>query len=112
MKGGNMILLPHAIIFDKKGVQIIEHDLLKVFHFYIGRNKKSYMFHVAVKDDRGYWQGRAYNSNNAHYNLAAVCNTNFQLKEYEIINRYDWITKRIRMNKLKEVPQENQLHKT
>ena len=82
----------NAIIYDKKGRQILEKDLLKVYHF--GFKRKHYMYHVATKDKDGYWKGRCYTEDVPHYNLAAVTDENYILKSYEIINMHDWETKR------------------
>jgi hypothetical protein len=64
--------------YDECGNEIMEGDLLRVYHFrHYKRRKLCYMYHVAILvDDRGklYWQGKEYhrNENKGHYNLRAV----------------------------------------
>jgi hypothetical protein len=60
--------------YDQNGVEIEEGDLLEVFHFiHRRRNRKIFMYHVAViRDD--YWAGRSYYDNKAHYWLKSVAN--------------------------------------
>lgn len=84
-----------SILYDKKGVQILPNDLLKVYHFF--NKRKHYMYHVACKDDNGHWRGRCYNDMEPHYYLNSSADDNGQILNAEIINRFDWETKRLKI---------------
>ena len=64
--------------FDKAGNQIMENDLLQVYHFRERRRRKvHYMYHVVVLEEfkgKKYWSGREYfkEGNRGHYFLRAV----------------------------------------
>lgn len=73
---------------DKKGIEIEECDILKVFHFIGARKKKHYMYKMAVK-----WNGKLYAS---HLN-ETIIKPDFPLwtgseksEDYEIVQSNHW----------------------
>lgn len=89
--------------FDKKGRQIFEGDLLKVYHFRSGRKGKKvhYMYHVVVMEetrDFPVMAGRDYYAEKPHYRLYVTCNSDKRTyRDAEIIATKDWKTKRLRI---------------
>ena len=89
--------------FDKKGRQIFEGDLLKVYHFRSGRKgrKIHYMYHVVVMEqtrDFPVMAGRDYYAEKPHYRLYVTCNNDKRTyRDAEIIATKDWETKRLRI---------------
>lgn len=86
--------------FDKSGTQILEGDLLKIYHFGKG-NRTQYMYHVAVMEDTGNYKVlamRCYTKDKPHYRLYVVCNNEKRVyQEAKIINKYDWQTTRLKI---------------
>ena len=75
--------------FDKKGKQILAGDLLKVFHF-ISKNKKYYMYHIAVIEETKDFPVMAikgYNSEKPHCRMYVLANNEQRVfKDAEIIS--------------------------
>lgn len=93
------------IYFDKTGKQILEGDLLQVFHFRT-RNKIHYMYHIAVMDNRGEFpvlSGKDYyNAETPHYRFYAVANNPQRVYlDAKIIYERDYQSKR---QKIKVAP--------
>lgn len=85
--------------YDKKGRQILSGDLLKVFHFYIGKKKKAYMYLIPIIEDTtfGYpmMRLRAHYTTQTHCFMFYLCDNEKRVyKEAEIIGMKDWQTKR------------------
>lgn len=81
--------------YDKRGMEIRENDLIKIFHFiHYRRRKKTYMYHVVtLKQNQGKWYFSAreyYKKDDGHYWLKAVADKNNVLRNCEIIAQYDW----------------------
>lgn len=88
------------IYFDKTGKQILEGDLLQIFHFRT-RRKIYYMYHVAVIEqtkDFPVMAGRDYNAEKPHYRFYSVTRNEQRIySEAKIIQEKDWQTKRLRL---------------
>lgn len=88
------------IYYDKKGKQILEGDLLKVFHFRSGR-RNYYMYHVVVMDNRNSFpvlSCKAHYADKPHYRLYVVCNNEKRVYyDAEIIGEKDLQTKRLKI---------------
>jgi len=88
------------IYFDKTGKQILEGDLLQIFHFRT-KSKIFYMYHVAVMEegkDFSVLALRAHYNIKPHYRLYQVCD-NEQRVYYaaKIIGERDYQTKRLKI---------------
>ncbi|MBP1165079.1 hypothetical protein JOE44_001963 [Chryseobacterium sp. PvR013] len=88
------------IYFDKTGKQILEGDLLQVFHFRT-KGKIYYMYHVAMIEetkDFPVMALRAHYSIKPHYRLFQVCD-NEQRVYYnaKIIGERDYQTERLKI---------------
>jgi hypothetical protein len=88
------------IYFDKTGKQILEGDLLQIFHF---RTKKKiwYMYHtVVIEDTKDFpvMACRAHYASKPHYRLYTICD-NEQRVYYaaKIIDERDFQTKRLKI---------------
>lgn len=84
--------------YDKKGRQILERDLLKIFHFKI-RNRNYYMYHVVVMDDQQgekFMACKDYYKDKPHYCLSLITQNRIY-KDAEIIAEKDWETKRLKI---------------
>lgn len=88
------------VYFDKTGKQILEGDLLQVFHFRT-RKKIYYMYHVATMENTNNFPvmgGRDYNSNKVHYRFYSVTRNEHRIYlEAKIIHEKDWQTKRLKI---------------
>lgn len=86
--------------FDKKGKQILEGDLLKVFHFKSGR-RKFYMYHVVVieqNDDFPVMACKSHYSDKPHYRLYVVADNEQRIfKAAEIISEKDFESERLKI---------------
>lgn len=63
--------------FDEIGNEIMEGDLLRIFHFRGARRRVHYMYHIAVLSEcsgKLYWSAKAYHvpGNKGHYWLKAI----------------------------------------
>ncbi|WP_312900214.1 hypothetical protein [Chryseobacterium taichungense] len=85
------------VYFDKTGKQILEGDLLQVFHFRTG-NKIYYMYHVAVMEETKDFPVMAlqtYYSIKPHYRLYQVCDNEQRVYHAaKIVCEKDYQTKR------------------
>lgn len=82
--------------FDKKGKQILEGDLLKVYHFRT-KSKIYYMYQVVVMEntiDFPVLACRDFNKDKPHYRLYVVANENRVYETAEIVQEGDWMAKR------------------
>lgn len=88
------------IYYDKTGKQILEGDLLQVFHFRT-KSKIHYMYHVAVMEetkDFPVMSLRALYNIKPHYRLYVVCNNEQRVYHFgKIISERDFQTKRLRI---------------
>lgn len=86
------------IYFDKKGRQILEGDLLKVYHFRTKR-KINYMYHVVVIEQGEFpvMSGRDYDSDNPHYRFYVVANDKRVYESAEIVYEKDFQAKRLKI---------------
>lgn len=96
------------IYFDKNGIQILEGDLLKVWHFIGARRKINYMYHVAVIEqtkDFPVMSIRDYDKEKPHCRLYVLCDNEERMyKDAEIISERDWETERLKITPLKKIP--------
>lgn len=81
--------------FDQTGKQILEGDLLRVFHFKTKR-KIHYMYHVVVMEDGSFpvMALRSYYADKPHYRLYSVCDNRRIVVSSKIVAMKDWQTKR------------------
>ncbi|MDN5414002.1 MAG: hypothetical protein L0G14_09330 [Lactococcus lactis] len=88
------------IYFDKTGKQILEGDLLQVYHFRT-KSKIYYMYHVAVIEetkDFPVMGGKDYFSEKPHYRFYVVCDNEQRVyADAKILNERDWQTKRLKI---------------
>ncbi|MCT4252091.1 hypothetical protein HZP37_13430 [Elizabethkingia anophelis] len=93
------------VYFDNTGKQILEGDLLKVFHFRTKR-KIYYMYHVAVIEEAKDFPVLALRSHyniKPHYRLYQVCDNEQRVyKSAKIISERDYQTQRLRIKLIKE----------
>lgn len=85
--------------FDQTGRQILEGDLLKVYHFNIGKTKR-YMYHVVVMEggDFPVMACRAHYADKPHYRLYVVADNEQRVyRGAKIIATKDWETKRLKI---------------
>lgn len=78
------------IFFDKKGREIKEFDLLKVFHFIGARRKKHYMYKwVRIKTiaDKKFFMGMHLMKTGGEFYLGAVADKDNKLPNAEIVQR-------------------------
>ena len=73
-------------LYDKKYREILEYDLLKVFHFIGARRKKHYMYKL-VRIIDGRMSGMHLNYRNEYFNLEAIANESGIIKGAEIVQR-------------------------
>lgn len=83
--------------FDQTGKQILAGDLLKIFHF-VSRNRKYYMYHVAVIEetkDFPVMSIKGYNSEKPHCRMYVLADNEQRIfKDAKIISEIDFSTKR------------------
>jgi len=82
--------------YDQTGKQILEGDLLRVFHFRT-KAKIYYMYHVVVMDetfDFPVLSCKAHYADAPHYKLLALVNKNRVYESAKIIAEHDWEAKR------------------
>jgi len=82
--------------YDKRGKQILVGDLLKVFHFQIGR-KKYYMYHVVVMEEGDFpvMAMKNHYGDKPHYRMFSVADNEFRAyMNAEIISTKDRESKR------------------
>ena len=88
------------IYYDSSGKQILEGDLLKVYHFGKG-NKTRYMYHVAVIEetlDFPVMSVRDYNSNKPHCRMYVLCdNKHRSFYGAKIIHQKNYTSKRLKI---------------
>lgn len=93
------------VYFDKTGRQILEGDLLQIFHFRT-KSKVHYMYHVAAIEDTKDFPvmgGRAYFNEKPHYRFYVMCNNEQRVyHEAKIISELDYQTKRLKIKVLNE----------
>lgn len=86
--------------FDKKGKQILVGDLLKVYHFSVGK-RKHYMHQVVVLEDKNdfpVFSLKDYTADKPHCRMYVVCNNPQRIFfGAEIIAVHDYQTKRKRI---------------
>ena len=90
------------IYYDQTGKQILVGDLLKVYHFTLGK-RKQYMYQVVVMDESTecfpVMAFRDYKNLDPHCRMYVVCNNSQRVHfRAKIISIKDWQTKR---NKIK-----------
>lgn len=89
------------IYFDKKGVQILEGDLLRIYHFIGSRRKINYMYFVVVIEetkDFPVMAVRNYDSNKPHCRLYVVCDNEQRIWfDAEIIHQRNWEKNRLKI---------------
>jgi hypothetical protein len=74
--------------FDKKGREIKEYDVLKVFHYVAAlRRKKVYMYKWVRIDNEGYFTGNSLSHCGHTYRLRACANSEGILEDSEIVQR-------------------------
>lgn len=87
------------LYFDKNGIQILEGDLLKVFHFRKGR-RTYYMYHIVVMEQLDFpemtvMSAKDYWADKPHYRLYVLCNNPQRLYfDAEIIYKKNWKSNR------------------
>ena len=94
--GNTLEFRKNNLYYDKKGVQLIVGDLLKVFHFR-SRNRNYYMYQVVVMEetlDFPVLAFRDYDAIKPHYRAYVVCNEQRIINICEIIYKKDWEEKR------------------
>ncbi|WP_312189753.1 hypothetical protein [Sphingobacterium sp.] len=87
------------IYYDKNGRQILEGDLLKIFHFRT-KSKIHYMYHAAVMEqtkDFPVMSGRDYDADKPHYRFYVIANDNRVYEKAEIVSERDWESKRLKI---------------
>ncbi len=88
------------IYFDKAGKQILDGDLLKVYHYGTG-NRTRYMYHIVVIENTNEFPvmaGRSLYSEKPHYRFYVVCDNDLRMyKTAKVIYEKDWQTKRLRV---------------
>ncbi len=86
--------------YDQTGKQILIGDLLKVFHFMIGK-RKQYMYHVVVMEETQYFPVMAvkgHYSDKPHCRMYVCADKENRIyKSAKIIGEKDWETKRKRI---------------
>jgi len=83
--------------FDQTGTQILVGDLLRVYHFSMGK-RKQYMYHVVIMEetiDFPVMSARSYYNDNSHYRIYAVAKNRIY-GDAKIISKRDYDTKRIK----------------
>ena len=93
--------------YDKNGEQILEGDLLKVFHFIGVRRKKHYMYQVVVMEDSNFpldsvrfpvMSVSSYLPNSKpHCRMYVIADENRIYRNAEIVQEFDFETKRKRI---------------
>lgn len=90
------------IYFDKTGKQILEGDLLQIYHFRT-KSKIHYMYHVAVMEETKDFPVlalRTHYNEKPHYRLFQVCNNDLRIyADAKIIGERDFETKRLKLRK-------------
>lgn len=88
------------IYFDKTGKQMLEGDLIQVFHFRT-RRKIYYMYHVVVIENTKEFPVmacRCIYSEKPHYRLYAVCNNELRIyKDAKVIYERNYQNKRLKI---------------
>ena len=92
------------IYYDKKGIQILEGDLIRVWHFIGARKKVNYMYFVSVIEetkDFPVMSLRSYYSDKPHCRLYVVCDNEQRMyKDAEIIHKRNWERPRLKIKPL------------
>ncbi len=87
--------------YDQTGKQILVGDLLKVFHFISGKQKKNYMYHVVVMEETLDFPVMAvsgYRGEKPHCRMYVCANKETRVYEAaKIINEYEFQAKRKRI---------------
>jgi len=93
------------VYYDKKGVQILEGDLLKVWHFIGARRKVNYMYLVTVIEetkDFPVMSLRDYHSDKPHCRLYVLCDNEQRMcKDAEIVDQRYWEKPRLKLKTFK-----------
>ncbi len=83
--------------FDRTGTQILVGDLLKVYHFTVGK-KIYYMYHVAEMEESGDFPVMSvadYRGEKPHCRMYVLCNNSQRVyKDAKILNKFDIISER------------------
>lgn len=95
-----MRIFKDNIYYDQTGTQILEGDLLKVYH-YTYRKRKQYMYHVVVMEetkDGPVMSGKSHYADKPHYRIYACVDKETKIyKDAKIIDNKDWETKRMKI---------------
>ncbi|WP_126654093.1 hypothetical protein [Chryseobacterium aureum] len=93
------------IYFDKTGKQILEGDLLQVFHFRT-RRKIYYMYQIVVIENTNEFPVmacRSIYSEKPHYRLYVVCDNEQRIyKDAKVIYERNYQNKRLKIKPIKE----------
>ena len=86
--------------YDQTGKQILVGDLLKVYHFSVGK-RNHYMYHVVVTEEAKDFPVMAVKGHYAdkpHCRMYVVANNDERMyREAKIIGTLDWETKRLKL---------------